>query len=112
MKFATGIVKHTDQINAKRYDGVQTYYNWDNQSYHGQQLGFALLAREAQEPVLYDSELDHLMILNASNEAATYRFMAVWEEDPMQIRGIREFREHLEQEAAQWGTPFRMESNK
>jgi hypothetical protein len=112
MKFATGIVKHTDQINAKRYDGVQTYYNWDNQSYHGQQLGFALMAKESQEPVLYDSELDHLMILNASNKAATYRFMAVWEEDPMQIRGIREFREHLEQEAAQWGTAFRMEGGK
>jgi hypothetical protein len=112
MQFATGIVKHTDQITAKRHEGVQTYYNWDNQSYHGQQLGFALMAKEAQEPILYDSELDHLMILNASNEAATYRFMAVWEEDPMQIRGIREFRARLEQEAAQWETALWMESDK
>lgn len=112
MQFATGIVKHTDQINAKRYDGVQAYYNWDNQSYHGQQLGFALMAKEAQGPVLYDSELDHLMVLNASNEAATYRFMAVWEEDPMEIRGIVQFREHLAKEAALWQTDFQMKTNK
>ncbi len=112
MKFATGIVKHTDQINAKRYNGVQAYYNWDHQSYHSQQLGFALMAEESQEPVLYDSKLDHLMILNASNEAAAYRFMAVWEEDPMEIRGIVQFREHLAKEAALWQTDFQIKTNK
>jgi len=87
MYFATGIVKHLPEIQKATSADYFYAWNWGAQSYHGEQLGMAVIAALAYGPEAIDDTLNHAYVFRHAPQAVSYRFMAAWERD---VNGIKE----------------------
>ena len=96
MQFATGIVKHLDEINTEKSETVYTSYNWGIQSYHKQNLGMAIIADNEYKPRPHADKLSHITAFANSENGVTYQFASIWAEGIGNIDNEVKFKSALE----------------
>lgn len=97
MHFATGIVSHLPEATSGSANGYAYLMNWGKQSYHEEQLGMAVMAKDEYGPKAVEDELSHLLVFERAPEKVSYRFMAVWEQDQSKTKDAAGFKTMVEQ---------------
>lgn len=100
MHFATGIVSHLPEVISGTANGYDYLMNWGTQSYHEEQLGMAVMAKSEYDPKAVEDELSHLLVFENAPQKASYRFMAVWEQDQSGTKNAVDFKAMVEKAAA------------
>lgn len=91
MQFATGIVKHLPDIITKTNHATFYAMNWGIQTFHGENMGMAIVSAEKYDPKMMDDELNHLVIFGQDNSEVDYRFVSVWERDLNKVTSEKDF---------------------
>lgn len=99
MSFATGIVKHLPEVKEGVSDGYAYLLNWGEQSFHHENMGMAIVAEQAYQPVSIDNKLNHLYVFENASKEVRYRFLAAWERDNNGVTDEVGFRQLVEQSA-------------
>lgn len=97
MSFATGFVKHLPELTVGSTDEFAYLMNWGEQSFHHENMGMAVLAEKAYQPVSIDDELSHVFIFEKAPKEVRYRFLAAWERDNNGVKDAQGFRHLVEQ---------------
>lgn len=96
MFFATGFVKHLPASTVGKTDDYAYLMNWGEQSFHHENMGMAVLAEKAYQPVSIDNELSHVYIFEKAPQEVRYRFLAAWERDNNGVKDAQGFRQLVE----------------
>ena len=97
MFFATGFVKHLPELTVGSTDDFAYLMNWGEQSFHHENMGMAILAEKAYQPVSIDDELSHVYIFEKAPQEVRYRFLSAWERDNNGVKDEPGFRQLVEQ---------------
>ncbi len=100
MSFATGIVKHLPVITTGTAGDYFYAMNWGKQSFHEENMGMAIMAKQAAQPVVVADELSHAYAFQNAKQEVRYRFMAAWERDNNGVRDEASFKNLVEQAAS------------
>lgn len=100
MHFATGIVSHLPEATSGSANGYAYLMNWGKQSFHEEQLGMAVMAKDEYGPKAVEDELSHLLVFENAPEKVSYRFMAVWEQDQSNTKDAAGFAAMVEAAAS------------
>ena len=91
MYFATGIVKHLDDLVLGE-TGSGTYaYTWGKQSFHEQEMGMAVSFSKGFQPKRIEDKLSHTFIFENAKQEVTYKFMAAWSEGIGGVNNVNSF---------------------
>lgn len=96
MSFATGFVKHLPMVEMGEAGEYFYAFNWGEQSFHHEDMGMAILAKQVYQPTPVDDELSHAYAFLAAEKEVRYRFMAAWERDNTGAKNADEFRQLVE----------------
>ena len=91
MYFATGIVKHIPDIITDTNDSAFYAANWGPQTFHGENMGMAIISTKNYKPKIINNELNHLVVFQANNSEVIYSFVSVWERDLNNVRTKEDF---------------------
>ena len=89
--FASGIVKLVDEVHSDINDGVFHAYTWGKQSFHGDFLGMAILAKESAKPRPIEDELSHAYAFEGSQQEVEYAFLSAWEKGNSKVQSEEQF---------------------
>ncbi|KPK87328.1 MAG: hypothetical protein AMS27_02755 [Bacteroides sp. SM23_62_1] len=98
----TGIVKHPDAelIQPESPTGEWIWFaSWGRQTLQDDLSGMAVIYRQDDLIKLAEDELNHVVVLNPSDNTLTYYFLAAWELEPGGIRSKEEFVAYLNEQA-------------
>lgn len=93
--FATGIVKHLEQIATGDTEDIHYAYNWGRQSFHKENLGLAILIPKELKPTKLENELSHVYLFKESPSTIHYAFLAAWERGGNGIQNEIAFKEKV-----------------
>jgi len=79
---------------------------WGKQSLAGDNLGLAVFYKNSQLEEITGDHLNHVAILKPENKELTYYFLAVWEQEPENIRTKEEFLAYVRSELAKLNHPL------
>lgn len=99
MSFATGIVKHLPTINTGNAGDYFYAMNWGKQSFHEEDMGMAILAKQAAQPTAVADDLSHAYAFQNAPQEVRYRFMAAWGRDNNGVDDAAKFKQLVEQAA-------------
>ncbi|MEM1359919.1 MAG: DUF4861 family protein [Bacteroidota bacterium] len=91
MAFATGIVKHLPTAVNGHSDDYFYLMNWGEQSFHQENMGMAILAKQTYQPVTVADERSHALAFQDAKQTVSYRFMAAWERDLTEVKKEEDF---------------------
>lgn len=97
MYFATGIVKHLEEIEENTVAGQQYAFTWGKQSFHKENMGMGLVMDQKYEPEKTDNIWSHVYVFKNAKEAVQYKFLAAWERDVIGVKDTDGFRTLIEQ---------------
>lgn len=86
MAFATGIAKHLDNCQTGASSGRYYAYTWGKQSFHGENMGMAVVIPQEYGPEKIKNADSHAFLLKNAGSEVNYRFLAAWERDVMGIK--------------------------
>ena len=81
MRFATGIVKKLPKIITKTSHSTFYAMNWGKQTFHGENMGMAIVSKDKYRPTMIENKLNHLMVFGLDNSEVIYSFVSIWEKD-------------------------------
>lgn len=108
----TGLVKHPD---VELFQGEKDQLDWSYLATYGQQslagdkLGMAVLYRKKDLLKITEDNLNHVVVLKPDRKQLTYYFLAAWEQEPVGIRNIDEFKSYLNQTLYEINNPLILE---
>ena len=96
MHFATGIVKHLPEIIQGQTTNYFYAMNWGKQSFHGENMGMAILSELKYSPEHITDKLSHAYAFKNAKEEVRYRFLSAWERDLNNIKNANSFKKLVE----------------
>lgn len=84
--FATGIVKHLDDLKTGQTKESFYGYTWGKQSFHKENMGMAIFAAQKYQPEVIANELTHTYIFKNASKMVDYSFLAAWERGNSQVK--------------------------
>jgi len=94
----TGIVQ-LENTEVLRGSGEKWNYlaTWGTQSLNEDNLGMAVIYRQADELAVTQDSMSHVVVLNPADQELTYYFLAAWELEPDGITNRAAFETYLEE---------------
>ena len=91
MHFATGFVKHLDDVTIKKDNTFFYIMNWGKQTFHDENMGMAVIAAMDFMPEPVEDDLSHAMVFKNARHEVKYRFLSVWEQDLNRVKDEESF---------------------
>lgn len=95
--FATGIVKHLDDVKTGQSNSNFYAYTWGEQSFHHEKLGMGVFANQKYQPEMIADNLSHTYIFKNAPTSVVYAFLAGWERGSQPIKEEMEFKKIVEE---------------
>lgn len=89
--FCTGVVKHDTELQTLDTQGSKAVFSWGAQSYHGENMGMAVLAKAEQVDRKMEDPLSHLLVFKSDLPSVEYAFLSAWERDVIPVKTQAEF---------------------
>lgn len=89
--FCTGVVDHDTELQTLEASGSKAVFSWGKQSYHGENMGMAVLAKAELVDRHQEDALSHLLIFKQNLSTVDYSFMSAWERDVIPVQSQAEF---------------------
>ena len=89
--FCTGIVKHDTELQTLEMKAGKAVFSWGKQSYHGENMGMAVMAANAIVDRHQEDPLSHLLIFKEGLSSVDYSFMSAWERGVVPVKTQAEF---------------------
>jgi len=99
MYFATGIVKHLEEVNTGEIGDYFYAMNWGKQSFHKENMGMAIASKKSFQPELVDDQLSHAYAFKNAKREVSYQLMAAWERDNSNVKDAMAFKQLVEKVA-------------
>jgi hypothetical protein len=90
-RFCAGIVRHLDDHHTASNDQRKVLYTYGKQSYHGHDMGMAIVVDKGITTTYLDHELSHIWLFDTDLQAASYEIAAAWELDLQQVKSQADF---------------------
>jgi len=99
--FCTGVVINNTELQTLEANGSRAVFSWGKQSYHGENMGMAVLAKAEQVDRHQADSLNHLLIFKQGLYEVSYSFMSAWERDVVPVKTQAAFEEAIQTAAKQ-----------
>lgn len=90
-RFCTGIVRHEDEVHTATENGKQALYTFGKQSYHGHEMGMAIVTDTDVATNYYDDPLSHIWLFGTGLAEVSYDIAASWQLDSQGVKSIEQF---------------------
>jgi len=84
--FVTGVVKHDTDLQVMDTPNGKAVFSWGKQSYHGENMGMAVLAKAEFVARSQSNPLSHLLVFKPGLSTVEYAFMSAWERDVLPVK--------------------------
>jgi len=93
--FCTGVVDHDIELQTLDANGRKALFSWGKQSYHGENMGMAVLAKAELVDRHQEDSLSHVLIFKEGLTNVDYTFMSAWERDVVPVKSQAAFEEAI-----------------
>jgi hypothetical protein len=93
--FCTGVVKHDTELQTSEANDSRAVFSWGKQSFHGENMGMAVLAKAKQVDRHQEDPLSHLLLFKPGLSEVNYSFMSAWERDVIPVKTQAAFEEAI-----------------
>jgi len=97
MYFATGIVKHLEDLTAERENNFLYAFTWGEQSYHNENMGMGLVMNLDDQPEKVPNIWSHTYVFKNPRSEMSYQFLAAWEKDVIGVKDAGAFENLIQQ---------------
>ena len=97
--FCTGVVVHDTELQTLETNGSKAVFSWGKQSFHGENMGMAVLAKAEQVDRHQEDPLSHLLIFKEGLSTVNYSFMSAWERDVVPVKTQTAFENAIKEAA-------------